>query len=263
MGDNRRQGLTMLEGIETGYEERYDFPRREAPPEWAYMLATVPRTGSSYFSHLLWRTGCLGAPLEYLNFLPNGPARLAIAAPEKQRDMWRSMLHLRASPNGVFGVKCFSAQLRELQQRTPALLDEVFALLLLRGAATRVIRLRRRDRVAHAISFARAALSGIWRKEQESRGGASVQYSPELIEQARAALDRQEADWDLLLKQLAIEPLELWYEDVVEAPDQAVAQVASFVGVRLDPTAVISVPEVERQEQQDSRRWLALYSDRP
>jgi hypothetical protein len=32
-----------------------------------YMVATIPRTGSTYLCHRLWRTGCMGVPLEYLN----------------------------------------------------------------------------------------------------------------------------------------------------------------------------------------------------
>ena len=63
----------MLLGVDTGYEGSFDFPRRTASPERTYLIATVPRTGSTWFSHLLWQTGCLGAPLEYLNFDPGGP----------------------------------------------------------------------------------------------------------------------------------------------------------------------------------------------
>lgn len=252
--------MSPLEGIETGYEERYDFPYRADPPPHPYMIATVPRTGSSHFSHLLWRTGCLGAPLEYLNFLPTGPARLAISDPQQQTAMWRSLLHLRTSPNGVFGVKCFSLQLRELQQRNPALLREVFSMILLRGAATRVVVLRRRDRIAHAISYARSALSGIWRKEQEAAGAATVDYSPDAVEQARAYIEQQEADWDLLLKELSIEPLTLWYEDVVEEPGESVTRFADFIGVTLDPAASVAIPMVEKQAEEDSRRWRERYA---
>jgi LPS sulfotransferase NodH len=252
--------MNALEGIETGYEERYDFPHRPGPPERPYMLATVPRTGSSYFSHVLWRTGCLGAPLEYLNFVATGPARFAVAQPRAQVELWRSMLHLRTSPNGVFGVKCFSLQMRELQQRNPSLLREVFSALLLRGTDTRVVRLKRRDRVAHAISYARAAMSGIWRKEQEADGGVSVEYSRGAVDRARALLDRQEADWDALFTELRIAPLTLWYEDVAAGPGEAVRSVADYLGAELDPAAALAIPEVERQADEDSQRWGELYA---
>jgi LPS sulfotransferase NodH len=252
--------MNPLEGIETGYEERYDFPHRAGPPERPYMLATVPRTGSSYFSHVLWRTGCLGAPLEYLNFVSSGPARFAVEQPREQVELWRSMLHLRTSPNGVFGVKCFSLQMRELQQRNPNLLREVFSTLLLRGADTRVVRLKRRDRIAHAISYARATMSGIWRKEQEAAGAVPVEYSREAVDRARASLDRQEADWDALFNELRIAPLTLWYEDVADRPSEAVRSVAYYLGVELDPAAALEIPEVERQADEDSRRWSQLYA---
>jgi trehalose 2-sulfotransferase len=162
----------------------------------------------------------------------------------------------------VFGVKCFSLQLRELQQRNPALLREVFSTMLLRVPATRVIVLKRRDRIAHAVSYARSALSGIWRKEQEAAGAAVVDYSAEAVEQARAYIEQQEADWDLLLKELSIEPLTMWYEDLVEEPDQAVRRVAEFIGVQLDPAASVDIPEVEKQAEEDSMRWRDNYTGR-
>ena len=42
----------MLVGLDTGYEGKFDFPRRAGPPTLTYLIATVPRTGSSWFSHL-------------------------------------------------------------------------------------------------------------------------------------------------------------------------------------------------------------------
>ena len=63
----------MQPGVVTGYEPEFDFPLREAGPTQVYLFASVPRSGSTYVSHLLWATGCLGAPLEYLNFEPSGP----------------------------------------------------------------------------------------------------------------------------------------------------------------------------------------------
>ena len=252
----------MIEGFETGYEERFDFPFRAALPERSYMLATVPRTGSSFVSHLLWRTGCLGAPLEYLNFLPSGPPRFAVTDRREQMELWRSILHLRTSPNGVFGVKCFSLQLRELQQRNPDLLLDAMQRFLFRGPATRVIRLKRRDRVAHAVSYARAAASGVWRKEQEDMGAPSVEYSDKAVADARAFLDHQEADWDLLFSEINVEPYTMWYEDFVERPDEAVGRVAEFIGVDLDPSAVVPIYQIERQSQEDSKRWSERYAAR-
>ena len=51
----------MLDISDTGYEGKFDFAWCGQRPDISYMLATVPRTGSTWFSHLLWQTGCLGA----------------------------------------------------------------------------------------------------------------------------------------------------------------------------------------------------------
>src|SRR3954452_13784534 len=81
----RRFGASMLDHIDTGYEGKFDFAPRVAGPERAYLLASLPRAGSTHFSHVLWRTGCLGALLEYLNFQPAGPYGFAAASADLQQ----------------------------------------------------------------------------------------------------------------------------------------------------------------------------------
>jgi LPS sulfotransferase NodH len=156
-------------------------------------------------------------------------------------------------------VKCFSLQLRELQQQNPSLLLEVFAASFPVNRERFVIRLKRRDKVAHAISYARAALSGVWRKEQEPSGGASVEYSAQAVDEARQLLDRQEADWDLLLREVGVEPLTLWYEDAVERPEETVRNAAAYLGVEVDPTAAVAIPEIEKQAAEPSKFWAEQY----
>jgi LPS sulfotransferase NodH len=249
----------MLEGIETGYEEKFDFPFRAAPPDKIYVLASVPRSGSTYLSHLLWRTGCLGAPLEYLNFLPGGHYGFASNSPSKQIEIWHSVLHRRTSPNGVFGIKCFPLLISLLFRSNPQLYREATSMLMPPDRSARVVRLRRRDRLAHAISFARATRSGIWRQEQEPPEGIAVEYSRTAIDQAMEELERAETGWDPLFDSLRVEPLTLWHEDVVDRPDDAVRKVADFLDVRIDPSAAVAVPEVRKQAQSDSRQWAQRY----
>jgi LPS sulfotransferase NodH len=252
----------MLEGIETGYEEKFDFPERSGPPALIYTLASVPRTGSTFVSHLLWQSGCLGSPLEYLNFLPGSPFGSSHNSPEQQRRLWHTVLRRRTSPNGVFGVKCFSQQLRGLQQQNPSLLLEVLQTLFPPSTAAKVVTLKRRDRVAHAVSYARAAMSGVWRKEQEQQSAPNLEYSAEIVEQASRALDQQEADWDLLFRERGAQQILLWYEDVLDDPRSAIESVADFLGIALDRAAAVRVPEIERQSQQEARRWTELHASR-
>jgi LPS sulfotransferase NodH len=252
----------MLDGIVTGYEPRFDFPVRSAPPELGYLLATVPRTGSTFVSHLLWRTGCLGAPLEYLNFDPSGPYGSAHGNPKAQQQIWAEAVARRTSPNGVFGLKGFPMQLQDLVESNPVLLASVMSALLPRGAPARIIHLRRRDRLAHRISYARATISGVWRQEQEQGGSDEVAYSDAALATAERWLGLQEQAWNQMFAEMGIVPLTLWYEDAVAAPDATAAAVADHLGVALQPQAQVAVPPVRRQSQAGARAWVAQAAPR-
>lgn len=252
----------MLDGIETGYEGRYDFPQRDGPPDVFYLLASVPRSGSTYLSHILWGTGCLGAPLEYLNFDPAGPYSFASSSPALQRDLWRSVLRRRTSPNGVFGLKAFPVQLEALHQENPALVADVFALLMRRGVTPRIVYLSRRDRVAHTVSYARAALSGVWRKEQEGPA-PSVAYSEDALRTGARLIEAQSAAWEEMFHELRVQPLRLWHEDVIADPKQAAARTAEYLGVRLSAEAAVQVPAIRKQDEADAKRWIARYAAEP
>jgi LPS sulfotransferase NodH len=252
--------MTLRPGAVTGYETQFDFPSREAPPELIYLLASVPRSGSTYVSHLLWGTGCLGAPLEYLNFEPAGPYGFASESPAAQADLWRTALDRRTSPNGVFGLKAFPLQLEEIYRINPHLIANVMKTLFPRGQRARVVELRRRDRTAHAISYARALLSGIWRKEQEPDDRPEPAYSSEAMARAARMIEQQEAAWQAMYRDLRVEPLVIWYEDVLADPGAALAAVADYLGVALDPAATVTVPAIERQSQAGARAWAERHA---
>lgn len=243
--------------FDTGYEGKFDLPLTDGNPAITYMLATVPRTGSSWLSHLLWGTGCLGVPLEYLNF-DAGPYAFAQNTPQQQDQLWRSVRRRRTTANGMFGFKAFPMQLEALQQGNPALLQSVLGSVM---AGRKIISLRRRDRVAHAVSYARATLSGVWRAEQQGGQGDAPDYSQEDLEGAERVIGMLEGAWDEMFRDLRLAPLALWYEDVVADPASAVAQVAAYLGVTLDPAAAIVVPEVRKQDEGDALRWAAKYAE--
>ena len=220
----------------------------------------MPRAGSTHFSHLLWRTGCLGAPLEYLNFEPAGPYGFAGLLAELQRRLWRSVLRRRCSPNGVFGLKAFPPQLERLRERNPQLLEEVLATILPQGRQRQIVYLRRRDRLAQTVSYARATLSGVWRKEQERGPAPQIDYSDQELEAAERGIAFQEAAWDEMFADLQIEPLTVWHEDAL-ADGAAVAEaVANYLGVAIDHAAVVEVPPITKQSEGDSPEWAERYA---
>lgn len=249
----------MIEGLTTGHERTFDFPRWVGPPETPYLLATTPRSGSSWFGHLLWETGSFGAPLEYLNFAPGSPLGGLRDDREAQRRHWESLLTTRTSPNGVFGLKAFPLQFEELGALNSHLLDAVMRFFLARGAQTRIIHLVRRDRKAHAISYARASLSGRWRAVQEGEGQAEPAFSRRAVDNAARLIERQENTWAAMFRDLRITPLLIAYEDVRSDPASALAAAADYLGVTIDPAARVRVPEIERQNQDGARAWADAY----
>jgi LPS sulfotransferase NodH len=249
----------MLLGVETGYEAEFDFPPYRLPPPRPYLLASVPRSGSTFVGHLFWQTGCLGAPLEYCNFEPSGPYGHASGSVVEQQRLWRAALDRRTSTNGVFGLKGFPVQFEALNETNPALLAEVMRAIV-PSERGRVIVLHRRDRTAHAISYARAILSGIWRAEQERGGRAEPEYSRVAVERAGKMIESQEAAWKAMLADLNITPLELWYENVLASPSATLDAVAGYLGVEIDPAAAVKVPPIERQSQEGARDWARRYT---
>jgi len=249
----------MLDGIDTGYEGKFDFPQHTDRPRLSYLLVSVPRAGSTHFSHLLWKSGCLGAPLEYLNFERSGPYGFAASSAKLQQQLWSSVLRRRCSPNGVFGLKAFIMQFDQLNQTNPQLLQQVLGTVLPRGGRRHIIYLRRRDRVAQVISYARASLSGIWRKEQESGEQRLVEYSQEALEAGERGILFQEDAWEMMFNDLAIEPLAMWHEDVLADPEGAAATAARYLGVTLEQGAAVDVPAIQKQSEYDAPDWRAKY----
>lgn len=242
----------MTETFETGYERKFDFARRRAEPRIVFMIAAVPRTGSTYLSHLLWQTGCLGAPLEYLNFDKGGHYDHLSDAPDKQVAHWKSVLRTRTSPNGVFGFKCFVMQLKVLMNENPDLLS------MLRPS--RILYLARRDRSAHAVSYSRALLSGVWCAEQARQFGGQLEYSQEALERADRWIDVQSQAWEGLFEEMQIEPLRLWYEDVVADPGSVVSEIYRHLGITLKEEAALQIPVVLKQSSSESQDWARRYA---
>jgi LPS sulfotransferase NodH len=159
----------------------------------------------------------------------------------------------------VFGLKAFAPQLDQLQRKNPPLLDEVLATMLPRGRPRQVVYIRRRDRVAQVVSYARASLSGIWRKDQESAGAPPMEYSQEALEAAERGIALQESAWEQMFVDLKIEPLTLWHEDSLADGSPVAEAVASYLGVKIDPATAVDVPPIEKQSEGDAAAWAKRY----
>src|SRR5262249_43741868 len=125
-----------------------------------YAICTVPRSGSNWLGQLLASTGLLGHPLEYFN----SPARRALTDPKYPDDPRLQVARvLTTGPisNGIYGVKLFVSQFREIQDGVRLTRDL---------PNLRFILLRRRDLLGQAISWARALQTNQYRADQPVQG---------------------------------------------------------------------------------------------
>lgn len=248
----------------------HDMPQSSTPPR-RYVIASVPRSGSTLLARLLWGTEQVGRPKEYLNpmQLRDWEVRLGgwtsrrlhgalhgVAVGALVGRSWsqrRLMTHLdrveaRRSSGGWFGLKLHHHHF-----------DRYGGMAGLGDWLSRVrwIRIQREDRLGQAISWTRALQSGQWAAWQTTRREA--RYSRVAIRQRLDAIARAEDGWDVVLDALPVHTLT--YEALVADPAGTVRQVLRWLEV--PHAAVVQVPRPPTRRQADDvteqwrRRWAS------
>lgn len=235
----------ILEDLADLYGPDFDFPLRREPPDLRYLLAVTPRCGGTLLAMALWRTGALGAPLEYLNLPRLGGLRARLGGADLPAYL-AALARWRTSPNGVFGMKVFLTQLLEARRE-----DED---VLRRLAPQAWVRLRRRDSLAQAVSLARAEQTQAW---IGTGAGAAPVYSRALIAQKAEFLAWQDAAWDALLADAGTPVVTLWYEDIARDAAAGAAEVLGTLG--LSAATPVILPILARQSDGLSFEWMTRY----
>ena len=230
------------------YGTRYDFPIRDFDPSITYMIAAIPRTGSTYLSTLLWRSGALGAPLEYLNI---GFNKSLMGETERSSiEYWREIMRRRTSINGVFGWKMFIKTYQDLSSLYPALLPEL--------TPDVVIYLDRRDKVAHAVSYYKAISTQAWFSDSPS--SQSVSYDFQAIHDAHTLAENQRRSWEEIFELTGTKPIRIFYEDFCISPDVVVADVCQLIlGDKNSVAQTVSIPLPGIQRDAESDSWSHSY----
>jgi trehalose 2-sulfotransferase len=226
------------------YEAAFDFPYYAGSPELSYFLAAIPRAGSTHLAMQLWKTGLLGAPLEYLNLRDRRP--LEDNAAESLQAYWADILRKRTSPNGVFGCKLFTHDIWAVFEQDPG------ALQLIR--ADRVIQLRRRNRVQQAISYSRARLSQVWIAAYAGEK-KNVEYDFDYIVDSLKSIREQELSWEKILTLTQATSMTVYYEDFSADPEETVQRISAFLGVLGTGPTLVDLPQLSKQRDQTSSDW--------
>lgn len=245
-----------------------DWDTPPCPGARVYVIASTPRTGSTLLARMLWDSGAVGAPKEYLNPMQIRDWEVRLGSPISRvthgllrgpavglagRGWWsdaRLSEHLRRvrvrrSGGGWFGMKVHWHHWERFfvgPGRDPtAWLGPI-----------RWIRVRRSDRVAQAVSWVRAWQTGAWIRAQPARLPAV--YDRRSITARLADIDAGEAGWDAVM--VGQQPIEVEYEALAADP---IAVTRTVLGALGAPSARPGPPALARQADAVSAAWIERY----
>ena len=258
----------------------------------SYLVCATQRSGSTLLCELLRATDVAGVPDEYFERLREtglarqprqyfeDPSVQDIAErltptvpghPEQpgEFESWFPYVLQRGTTlNGVFGAKMMWNYLDEFKLRMAELqglgnlsfnerLDAVFPRL-------KIIFMRRRDKVAQAVSLWKAIQTQQWRTESESDSeqveaeeAPGVEYDYRAIEYLLNELHRWDARWEEWFHATGREPIRVFYDEFTVSRAATIGRVLDALGI--DPPAPEGKKPMRRQADDRSRDWVARF----
>jgi LPS sulfotransferase NodH len=258
----------------------------------SYLVCATQRSGSTLLCELLRATDVAGVPDEYFEalrgtgqprqarqyfedptvhdiaerLLPTEPGRPE--QPGEFEPWFRYVLQRGTTPNGVFGAKMMWNYLDDFRLRLAELpglgdlsfnesLNAVFPRL-------KIIFIRRRDKVAQAVSLWKAIQTQQWRTESESASEeepsdevANVNYDYRAIEHLLNELHRWDARWEDWFHATGRDPIRIFYDEFTVSRAATIGRVLDALGV--DPPQPEGKKPLRRQADDLSKDWVARF----
>jgi LPS sulfotransferase NodH len=241
--------MTQLSSVRSYTAAILDFAPPTAPTK-SYLVASSFRSGSNHLCLCLWETGVLGAPWEYFNYDTEKRFMYSRLGAQSPADYLRKLIACRTSRNGVFGIKAHFRHFEQALREYPPLLE------ILRDV--KFVYINRRDKIAQAVSLARALQTGAWYTFAKSEK-VPLFYSREFIDECVDEVRKQTLTWVIWFRERGITPLTVHYELLLADPPATIAKVASYIAVDLDPAARVELPRLEKQADGINQDWCARY----
>ena len=123
--------------------------------------------------------------------------------------------------------------------------------------------MRRRNHVEQAVSWAIACQTGVWTQKSEEKSLPTVtpKFDFKVIDEWCNRIQAHDKGWENYFHQNHIEPLVIFYEDVVASHRAPVERVLKFLELELTPSVEISRPTVEKQATRISKEWVIRYQE--
>ena len=228
---------------------RLDFPRY-APLKRSYVVASSYRCGSTLLCSKLWLTGVLGAPWEYLNDnfeLGDLMRRFEASSTTEYVDR---LLACRTSSNGVFGLKAHFRHFETGLKHFPGLLERF-------GTPT-FIYINRRDKLAQAVSMAKAFQTKSWTSLIDPHRDA-LRYDRSHIARCIEEIEAQRLGWLRWFENNNVTPFVVNYEELVVDSDEVIRTIMELLDVLDDPPDDVRLPKVEKQGDEVNEEWISNF----
>ncbi|MHC0053280.1 Stf0 family sulfotransferase [Actibacterium sp. D379-3] len=241
----------------------------------SYVICATPRTGSTLLCGLLASTNAAGKPDSFFRrqSISRWAAHLGVPAPDEcsalefNRAYLAAVLREGRGATGVFGVRLMMENTKELSARLdilhPNLPDDAARFESAFGR-TLYIHLSRLDKVAQAISYAKAMQTGLWHvapdgtEIERTAPPKAPEYDADLLRQHVQKFEAFEGEWNLWFEQQRVAPLRITYESLSFAPKNVLATILRHLG--LDPEIAAGVaPGVAKLADEVSLDWRGRY----
>jgi LPS sulfotransferase NodH len=216
-------------------------------PDKTLIVASSPRSGSSYFCRLLDTTGLTRLTEEYFEekvYRDRGLVCPTVAEKMVQID------RLSRTDSNLISIKLFPYHMTTVLDH--GLIENAFR-------NPHYVFLRRDDLLGQAISFARATMTDKWTSQKEGREVEPV-YKEAAILSAIRRLARLDAWWETFFATRDVPLLRLSYEGAEADPVGSMAAAVGFFG--FDPKMYSADPAkvaISRQRDAVSEEWRARF----
>jgi len=264
-----RDGILLLD---PRHGVTFDLPHPEGPRR-TLIIASLPRTGSSWLCRTLESSGEIGRPKEILNpvavrdwevrlgspasrlrHLPlRGPGLALVGrscwSDHRLRDHFERIRRRRSARSGWFGFKVHDHHRKRW-------FDDAGRDLRAWEPDARWIIARRRDQRAQAVSWVRASQTGRWASHQTPIG--PEWYSSAALDRALRQIREGERRWFEFLR--GADPLVIEYEDLIDDLEAQLLRVYRHLEIEVPPHPVPQ--SLRRQADAVTEDWLARWRTR-
>lgn len=237
----------------------------------SYLVCATHRSGSQLFCELLRNTRVAGWPAEY--YLPRAEAtRYAEESRWAQPEALRldsgylaRLLRTRVTRNGVFGLNVMRSYFDEFVDWLAEVRPDVATRPPVARLATvfgdpAYVHLTRCDKVRQAVSLIRARDTGAYQRHHAETQPFTREFDAELVARTVADLEAQDAGWHAFFATSGVTPVPVVYEDLVESPNEILADVLTRLGVD-PPAGGGAAPRTQKQADERSEEWVTRYRE--